>query len=112
QTRTAARFGSVEILSRAPNASLANGGTQLLDLTGDGLIDLVQMEDSPHGFYRRTDDAAWDDFYPFRSWPNIDSNDPNMKFVDLTGDGRADILITEDQALVWHESLGEDGFGS
>ena len=37
--------------------------------------------------------------------------DPNLKFVDLTGDGHADILITEDDAFTWHPSLAEDGFG-
>jgi hypothetical protein len=43
---------------------------------------------------------------------NVDARDPNMILVDLTGDGRADILVTEDKALVWYESLGEDGFSS
>ena len=40
-----------------------------------------------------------------------DWNDPNLRFVDLTGDGLADLLITEDDAFTWHPSLGEDGFG-
>ncbi len=31
--------------------------------------------------------------------------------MDLDGDGHADILITEDDALVWHPSLAEEGFG-
>ena len=34
-----------------------------------------------------------------------------MKFVDLDGDGHADVLITEDDAFVWHASLAEEGFG-
>ena len=37
--------------------------------------------------------------------------DPNLKFVDLDGDGHADVLITEDDAFVWHPSLAEEGFG-
>ena len=37
--------------------------------------------------------------------------EPNLRFVDLTGDGHADILITEDEAFVWHPALAEEGFG-
>ena len=33
-----------------------------------------------------------------------------MKFLDLTGDGHADIIITEDEAFTWYESLAEAGF--
>ena len=36
---------------------------------------------------------------PFQSLPNLDWDDPNVRFVDLTGDGRADVLITEHDAL-------------
>ena len=38
--------------------------------------------------------------------------DPNVKFIDLTGDGRADILITEDDVFTWYHSLAEDGWGT
>lgn len=43
--------------------------------------------------------------------PSVDWNDPNLRFVDLTGDGHADVLVTEDQALTWYPSLAEDGYG-
>ena len=51
------------------------------------------------GFYGRTFDAGWEGFRPFRSMPNLNWNDANLRFVDLTGDGIADVLITEDDAL-------------
>ena len=41
---------------------------------------------------------------------NLDTRDPNLKFIDWTGDGHADILITEDHAFVCHASLAEAGF--
>ena len=44
--------------------------------------------------------------------PNVAWDDPNLRFIDLTGDGRADLVITEREAFVWYRSLGEDGFGA
>ena len=38
-------------------------------------------------------------------------DDPNLRFVDLDGDGHADVLITEHDVFTWHPSLAEDGFG-
>ncbi len=43
--------------------------------------------------------------------PVLDWDDPNLRFVDVTGDGIADILITEDVALEWHPSYLACGFG-
>ena len=63
------------------------------------------------GFYERTDDARWEPFQPFVSWPNVNTRDPDLRFVDLTGDGLADILITEGDVLTWYPSLAEEGFG-
>jgi hypothetical protein len=63
------------------------------------------------GFYERTLDEHWETFRPFMSLPNLAWGDPHLKFVDLTGDGHADILMSEDAVFCWHPSLAEDGFG-
>ena len=57
------------------------------------------------------DQANWDTFRSFRSWPNLDTRNPNLKFIDLDGDGHTDILISEDEVFRWHPSLAEEGFG-
>src|SRR5262249_2020565 len=36
---------------------------------------------------------------------------PFQRLLDLDGDGRADVLVTEDQVWSWYPSLGTDGFG-
>jgi hypothetical protein len=51
------------------------------------------------GFYERTFDGSWSPFVPFQSHPELPWSCPNLKFVDLTGDGHADIFITEDEAF-------------
>jgi RHS repeat-associated protein len=107
------RFGPVERTSSRPSLAALNGGRQqLLDLAGDGNLDLVEFGSPTPGFFPRTDDAGWDRFRAFISLPNIDWQDRNLRFVDLTGDGHADVFVTEDQAFsLWHESYAEEGFG-
>ena len=106
-----ARFAPLEVVSPKPTLSLAVGQSQFMDLAGDGHPDVVQMSGPVRGFFKRTEDADWDPFCAFKSWPNVDPHDPNLRFVDLDGDGHADILITNDNVFQWHPSLAEDGFG-
>ncbi|SLM48752.1 RHS repeat-associated core domain-containing protein [Nitrospira japonica] len=102
----------VELVASKPSlGTLRAGGQQLLDLAGDGQLDLVLLPGPAQGFYERTPDGQWTTFRSFQSVPNCDWFDPHLKFIDLTGDGHADLLITEDDVLRWHPSLAEEGFG-
>ena len=104
-------FGPLQVLAeKASLADLSSGRQQLMDLAGDGKLDLVDLRGPVPGFYERTHDQHWKQFTPFVALPNVDWNDPNLKFVDLTGDGHADILMTEDQIFTWYPSLAETGF--
>src|SRR5262249_10174580 len=91
-------------------ASLGGGVQQLTDLAGEGHLDLVQYGPPTPGYFERTDDGSWLPFRPFRELPRIDWGDPNLRFLDLDGDGIADVLVTEDQAFVWYRSRGKQGF--
>jgi RHS repeat-associated protein len=106
-------FGPTTLVAEKPSiAALAGGRQQLLDLAGDGELDLVDFTDGHAGFQERTSDGGWRGFVPFASLPNIDWNLPDLRFLDLTGDGLADVLITEDDVFTWYPSLGEDGFAA
>lgn len=108
--QTEALFAPVETVAVKPNLSVAGGQAQFMDLAGDGQLDLVMMDGPTPGFYEHDHAEGWDPFRPFTARLNRTMQDPNLKFVDLDGDGHADVLITEQDALVWHPSLAEDGF--
>jgi RHS repeat-associated protein len=103
-------FAPLERVAVKPNMELA-GGAQFMDLAGNGRPDLVVMDGPMPGFYEHDGEEGWQPFQSFTSQLNRDTRDPNLRFVDLDGDGQADILITEDDAIVWHPSLAEVGFG-
>jgi len=105
-----ARFAPVERVASQPAIALADGA-QFLDLAGDGQLDLVALRSATPGFYERHQKQGWEPFIPFKSLPVVDWDNPNLKFIDLNGDGHADILITEGECFVWHPSLAEEGFG-
>ncbi|OLR93851.1 hypothetical protein BJP25_16650 [Actinokineospora bangkokensis] len=85
-------------------------GRQLLDLAGDGSLDLVDLSGPVPGFAERTADG-WAPWRAFAALPVVDWADPGVQFVDLTGDGRADALAPGEPVPRWHPALGEAGFG-
>ncbi len=113
QTLTLPQFGAAECVARVPSLAALNAGRQqLLDLSGDGMLSLVAFDSAVSGYFERTEDADWTAFETFPSMPVLDWENPNLKFIDLTGDGFADLLISEDNAFVWHTSLSTEGFGA
>lgn len=85
------------------------GGRTLVDLLGTGTLDVVDYRGPTPGFYARTD-GTWAPFQAFSGLPTTAVTDPNVRMVDVTGDGRPDLLVTEADALTFYPSLGTDGF--
>jgi hypothetical protein len=109
---TLPQFAPVELLAAEPGLVHASAKAQFMDLVGDGHQDMVNLEGPLRGYYERSDQPAWESFSAFESFPNVDSRDPNLKFIDIDGDGLADILVSEDDAMSWYPSFGYGGFGS
>ncbi|HEY9420618.1 MAG TPA: SpvB/TcaC N-terminal domain-containing protein, partial [Thermoanaerobaculia bacterium] len=104
-------FAPLELVAAKPNLALAGGRAQFMDLAGDGQPDLVVLDGPMPGLYEHDGGEGWQPFRPFTSRLQRDTRDPNLKLVDLDGDGHADVLISEGDAFVWHASLAEEGFG-
>ena len=109
---TLPHLGAEQVVARQPSlAALGRGRQQLLDLSGDGQLDLVEFSGPTPGYYERTEDANWEPFRAFESLPAIDWQNPNLKLIDLDGDGHSDILVSEDNAFWWYASRAAAGFG-
>ena len=106
------RLAAARALPRKPNvAALGSVGQMLTSLDADGKMDLVLFGALRGRFKREPGLDAWRPFYPFVHAPNFDPADPNLRFLDVDGDGLADALLARDEVFVWCKSLGGDGFG-
>jgi RHS repeat-associated protein len=107
------RFGIPALVASVPSVAIAGpAGEQFVDVNGNGRLDLVMWSPGLGGAYERTADGGWKPFAPFRDVPNVEWGDPQLRLVDLTGDGHPDILITEDECLCWYPSEAEAGYGA
>jgi hypothetical protein len=61
--------------------------------------------------YAEQNETGWDPILPFETCPSISPNHPDLKYIDLNGDGFADILVSEDEVFTWYPSKGKKGWG-
>jgi RHS repeat-associated protein len=98
-------------LAHIPSAiALSQPGVGFGDIGGDGRTDLLVHNGPLPGFFETTSDEAWQTFKAYDTFPSFDLNDPNVRLLDLTGDGRSDALMTQGEQFLWFECLGEQGF--
>ncbi len=102
-------FGPLVRLGKKPSPSQISGQPQLVDIDGDGNLELVLNTDQLSGFFSFAD-GQWESFQSFSKRLNIDFADPRIKQIDLTGDGRPDLLMAEDTVFTWNESLLKEGY--
>jgi Salmonella virulence plasmid 65kDa B protein len=76
-------------LANLPSSSELGGELQLIDLGGDGQLDLARFTSPMAGYWTRGERDEWLPFASIQSVPHIDWSSPNLRFVDLDGDGGA-----------------------
>jgi hypothetical protein len=78
----------------APPHRLRDPGVQFIDANGDGRVDLLITAAPLSGYYPMSDSPAWDrkSFQPYAQAPTVNFEDPEVKLLDLDGDGITDVL--------------------
>src|SRR5262249_4623544 len=105
------RFSHGKLVAPKPSTrGFRSGMVAIQELEGDGVKCLVQYGSEPKGFFRLTADQEWEPFKDFESFPTVDLKNPNVRPIDLNGDGRAELLLTEENAIRWYPGAGEKGF--
>ncbi|NEO39244.1 MAG: hypothetical protein F6J90_24070 [Moorea sp. SIOASIH] len=88
------------------------GATQrLMDLTGNGQMNLVVSRGTTTGYYEANSDRTWQSFQTFPSFPT-DFSHPENQLLDMTGDGLTDILRMDSDRIWIYPGKGKEGFGS
>lgn len=106
------KFEHAKLVSPKPAFSGLGSRMQLVDLDADGGKQLVSFNTEPKGYFELDGDNAWQGFRSFKAIPNIDFNDPNTRMLDLNGDGKPEVVISEDQVFTWYSSEGRNGFSA
>lgn len=99
---------------------LASGAVGFSELTSDDfpdlLVDAPGADRGTAGYCVGEPGSAdgglprWRDYTPFGATLPFRPTDSNVRFVDLTGDGRLDALRFDGRSVEWFEGLGAAGF--
>jgi hypothetical protein len=89
------KFDLPREMQEAPGGlRLADPGVQLIDANGDGRVDLLVTTERLAGYYPLRFGGLWDRraFQRYEVAPSFNLEDPEVKLVDLDGDGVTDAI--------------------
>jgi RHS repeat-associated protein len=99
------RFDLIRTMETAPAlVSLGEQGVQLLDANGNGRADLMIVDGQSNGYYPLTFEGQWNKqgFVRYRNVPTVNLDAPDVRLLDLDGDGVTDALRTGSQFELYY----------
>lgn len=112
ETRTTQCLGPVQVVNSCPVLGDYRD-SYFEDLDGTGLKDLVFHDEDgrANGYYECHSKDEWSNFKTFPTSLNFNTkDDKSIHRLDLTGNGRRDVLRSMGSGFSWYASLGKDGF--
>ena len=97
---------------------LGAGVAQVTELDADGRKQVVITTPQQAGYFELDADnpvdvtrrLPWLPMRPFRDAIALDLSEAHVRLLNLVGDGRVDVLVTEQDAFVWYRSAGRQGY--
>ncbi len=81
-------------------------------LEGDGRKELVVNREGLQGYYPLDHEDQWQGFTPMETALRLDLAQSHQRLLDLTGDGKLELVVTEERAIVWYASKGRQGYAA
>lgn len=100
------RYGAIEPLPRVPDDAASY---VLKDLNGDGRLSLVAMTAETGGYFYNDEQSGWAPYRPFATYAP-EAAGAAAEWVDLDGDGLADLMVSAPDQVRIYRSRGADGF--
>lgn len=104
-------------LENFPNLDLSNPNVQMVDLTGDGLSDILITEDTHFQWYKSLGEAGYEPqsrinrVHDLQEFPDVFFSDPRVRLADMSGDGLNDIVLIHSGRVDYWPNLGYGHFG-
>lgn len=107
------RFSTARsVLPKPALTGLKEGLLQLHDIESNGGKQLVVISEDLQGYFDLSDEGEWQPFNAFLQKLNLNLADPNVKMLDLNGDGKPEVLLSDQGAFWWWGSKGKIGYDS
>ena len=99
----------VRLLAQAPAVDLNNANIDLLDINADGLPDIIDTNEQPHTYFLNegadeTGEVLWTPSLLMGNPVGLYLGAPSVRFADMNGDGRTDLLHFYAQTVDYYSS--------
>ncbi len=104
------QYGAGVAVANSPNYVLHDEHIRMVDLNGDGLQDIVYGDMNSYGIWINNGVNGFNPRLTPTNAPRVDIAANNViKFMDMNGDGKADLLVADNRGGTWDVYFNSSG---